>query len=353
MKKIIKALLTITLSIALLFCGWVYFSTFHPAPIQDEPVHQLNATPALQSGQTVKILSWNVQFMAGNTNNHFFYDDGPDGWPDKATVDNVTSNVARFIAQQDPDVVLLQEVDDLASRTHLQDQTKMLLAALPQYTVFTESFYWKADYLPHPDIAGRVGMKLVILSKFKIDSATRIALPAITTDDIIRRQFNLKRAIQKVYLPVEGGEPLILMNTHLSAFAKGSDTMERQIEKVMEQLASIPPRAPWIIGGDFNLLPNNDAIQAFTELRSQYNDQGSELIPLISTYPSVPALNDINIDPEPWYTYMSPSDPQRRPNRTIDYLFHSHNLQKQNAAVLRGDALALSDHLPIVIEFTL
>ena len=124
MKKIIKALLTITLSIALLFCGWVYFSTFHPVPIQDETVHQLNATPALRSGQTVKILSWNVQFMAGNTNNHFFYDDGTDGWPDKATVDTVTSNVARFIAQQDPDVVLLQEVDDSPHRNPITRQNK-------------------------------------------------------------------------------------------------------------------------------------------------------------------------------------------------------------------------------------
>lgn len=353
MKKIIKALLALVVTLVLAFSGWVYFTTFHPDEIEDIAIQSSADAPQLTPGQRVKVLSWNVQFMAGNANNHFFYDDGPDGWPDKATVDKVTADVAAFIAQQDPDVVLLQEVDDLAKRTHMQDQTQMLLNALPQYTVLNETFYWKADYLPHPNIKGRVGMKLVVLSKYKIDKATRVALPAITTDDIVTRQFNLKRAMQQVHLPIQGGNELVLINTHLSAFAKGSDTMERQIEKVMAQIETLGDNTPWVMGGDFNLLPNDAALEAYTELRSHYNDQGTELVPLISAYPSMPALDDINANPEPWFTYMSPSDPSRSPNRTIDYIFYSPLVTKTGGEVLRGDAKPLSDHLPLVIEFTL
>ena len=81
--------------------------------------------------------------------------------------------------------------------------------------------------------------------------------------------------------------------------------------------------------------------------------QGTELAPLIGRYPSVPALTDIEFDAEPWYTYMSPTDVDRRPNRTIDYVFHASSLSRSAGEVLRDDATGLSDHLPIAVEFTL
>lgn len=353
MKRLLKTLFSLVLFVLIAFAGWVYLSTYHPAAVESVVVHNASDAPILEPGRRLKILSWNVQFMAGNENNHFFYDDGPDPWPDVDTVDRVTRQVARFIEQQDPDVVLLQEVDDVATRTHLKDQAQALLQQLPQYTSHVETFYWKAAYVPHPAIRGRVGMKLVVLSKYAIRDATRRALSAITTDDIVTRQFNLKRAMLEVRLPVESADELVLINTHLSAFAQGSDTMARQIDQIMTRLQALPAGARWVMGGDFNLLPNDAALSAYNELRSHYNEKGTELYPLIKTYPSIPALADIETNPEPWYTYMSPQDPQRRPNRTIDYIFHSPALKVESGEVLRGDAIPLSDHLPVIIEFTL
>ncbi len=353
MKKLLKVLLGVLVTLVVAFFAWVYLSTFHPDPVESSAVYNAEDAPTLQVGQPLKILSWNVQFMAGNSNNHFFYDNGPDPWPDAETVANVTRRVADFIAAQDTDIVLLQEVDDLAARTHMQDQTDALLRYLPQYRAHTETFYWKAAYVPHPAIKGRVGMKLLVLSKYRLREATRHALSAITTDDILTRQFNLKRAMLQVHLPVQGGRDLVVINTHLSAFAQGSDTMKRQIEQVMARLDQLPEGSPWVMGGDFNLLPNDEALASAPELRSSYNEQGTELRPLISRFPSVPALADIAVNPEPWYTYMSPRDPQRRPNRTIDYIFHSPLLTVNRGEVLRGDAVPLSDHLPVLIEFKL
>ncbi|MEM8491960.1 MAG: endonuclease/exonuclease/phosphatase family protein [Pseudomonadota bacterium] len=265
----------------------------------------------------------------------------------------VTRQVADFIAEQDPDVVLLQEVDDLASRTHMQDQTQALLSYLPQYTAHTETFYWKAAYVPHPAIQGRVGMKLLVMSKFELREATRYALSAITSDDLLTRQFNLKRAMFQVHLPVAGADDLVLINTHLSAFAQGSNTMEVQIGQVLTHLDDLPKDSKWVLGGDFNLLPNDEALASYSELRKYYNDQGTELYPLISKYPSIPSLPAIAANPEPWYTYMSPLESPRRPDRTIDYIFHSPALSVEHGEVLRGDAMKLSDHLPLVIDFTL
>lgn len=353
MTKLLKFLLGAVLLAVVALSATVYLSTFHPAAVEDVTVHNAADAQMLQPNQAVKVLSWNVQFMAGNSDNHFFYDDGPDPWPDADTVAEVTRRVAAFIAEQDADVVLLQEVDDRATRTHLQDQTQALLRQLPQYGSYAETFYWKAAYVPHPAIQGRVGMKLVLLSKYRLGEARRLALSAITSDDILTRQFNLKRAMLQVHLPVAGAEDLVLVNTHLSAFAQGSDTMERQIGQVMALIEDLPDGSPWVLGGDFNLLPDDAALAANPELTSHYNGQGTELAPLIARYPSVPALSEIRSNPEPWYTYMSPLDPQRRPDRTIDYLFHAPGLKSQSAAVLRGEASALSDHLPVTVELTL
>lgn len=335
------------------FFAWVYFSTFHPAQIESETVHSRASAPVLKPGQSLKVLSWNVQFMAGNQNNHFFYDDGHDPWPASDTVERVTKEVAEFIARHDPDIVMLQEVDDIADRTHNRDQSALLRELLPQYLVHTETFYWKAAYVPHPQINGRVGMKLLIMSKYAIGSATRYALPVITSDDILRQQFNLKRAMQQVNMPLTNGQELVLINTHLSAFAKGTDTMERQVAALMQRIESLPESTPWLVGGDFNLLPNEAAMASFEEGRSNYNDQGTELVPLISAYPSMPSLTDIESNPEPWFTYMPPTDPARKPDRTIDYIFYSPNLTVQHGEVLRGDALALSDHLPLLLQVQL
>lgn len=353
MKKTIKTLVVVLLVSALAFCTWVYLSTFHPAPVEEVVVHNSDSTPQLKAGQTLSLLSWNVQFMAGNRNNHFFYDNGPDPWPDANTVETVTREIAEFLREQDADIVMLQEVDDLAARTHLRDQTQALLSYLPQYTAYTETFYWKAAYLPHPAIQGRVGMKLVVLSKYRLEGASRHALSSITTDDLLTRQFNLKRAMLQAQLAVEGGPPLTIINTHLSAFAQGSDTMTRQIKEVMTHLNALPEGTPWILGGDFNLLPNEAALTANAKLRGIYSDKGTELAPLIGRFPSIPPLAAIETNPEPWYTYMSPTDPERRPNRTIDYIFHAPELRVSEGAVLRGKARKLSDHLPLTVELSL
>ncbi|MGH2542814.1 MAG: hypothetical protein ACRDIB_08455, partial [Ardenticatenaceae bacterium] len=47
----------------LLIVGWAV--TFHPPEVQAEAVTCPESAPRLQQGQALKVLSWNVQFMAG------------------------------------------------------------------------------------------------------------------------------------------------------------------------------------------------------------------------------------------------------------------------------------------------
>ena len=75
---------------------------------------------------------------------------------------------------------------------------------------------------------------------------------------------------------------------------------------------------------------------------------------LYDRYRGIPSLQDLNSsDPRAWYTHF-PNDPTAiGPDRTIDYLFYSDQWALEDAYVLRGDALQISDHLPVVGTYRL
>ncbi len=355
--KILRWGISVVLLAALLASGLVYLTTYHPRAIEDEKIISVASAPQLRPGQRLKILSWNLQFLAGRPNNNFFFDGGNDAWPSLQTVKSNAKAVADIIRQEDPDVILLQEVDDGAERTHFEDQLKLILSSLPAvYAANTSSFYWLADFVPHSELWGGVGMKLSIISKYRLASAKRYALPAITTDDQLSRQYNLKRAIQGADLPVEGGGTLHLLNTHLSAYAQGSDTMSRQVAMVEKVIGDYAAQGnPVLLAGDFNLLPSTDAYQKLAVgSRKYYNSGGTEIAPLLENYGSVPSLAEtLGANRRNWFTHIANDNHIDAPDKTIDYVFYSDQLVLREHYVRSSDTLKLSDHLPVVASFVL
>jgi len=353
---IITRLLTALLLFCLLFSA-VWLSTFHPEKQQPEIVHCPTNTPSLQAGQSIKVYSQNVQFMAGK-NYVFFYDladnTGPDERPSSTDIKQTLQGLASLIRQQDPDIILLQEVDDGAKRTDYTDQLAQLLALLPSdYACHTSSVYWLADYLPHPRIMGAVGTKLSIISKYKINSATRHQL-ALIPQDPISQLFNFKRAMLDVRLPVNGALELAMLNTHLSAFAKGSDTLQQQIEQIDLHLQSLEQaETPWIIGGDFNLLPP-DAYYLLAKSQREPHEEKSAIKALYDNYPAIPSYKQTQSPQRAnWFSY-NPNDPQvSSADRTIDYYFYSPKLSLKHAFIESKQSVTLSDHLPLIATFSL
>ncbi len=331
----------------------VWTLTFHPEAVQPAPVVCTGHPQPLTPAQTVKILSWNVQYMAGK-GYWFFYEGGTDTTPTKAHIRQTLDQAARVIKAEDPDIVLLQEIDEAARRTHYTDQLKLLQKYLDErYPCRTEAFYWKSGFVPHPDIWGPVGMKLVILSKYRISKATRHQLPLIP-ENWVSRQFNLKRTLLAARIPYKDTE-IVVMNTHLSAFAQGTDTMERQVAAVKSILTSHTQAGrPWVAGGDFNLLPPGNAYSELTEQqKSAYRPQ-TEIKPLIEAFHVIPDPKDLSgPNRGNWFTHF-PNDPDiKAPNKTIDYIFYADSLKRKSAHVRQANTLRISDHLPVVAEFTL
>lgn len=346
------------LALALGFAAVVWALTWHPAPVQSEAVVCPEDAPLLPADGRVRVLNWNVQYMAGKEY-VFWYDvldgSGPDLQPAPEAITRTIGEVARVIGEEAPDVILLQEVDDGADRTYRENQLERLLSLLPAgYDCHTSAYYWKASYVPERHVRGAVGMKLATISRYRIAGATRYQLPQIPGDPVTR-QFYLKRAVLRAELPRAGGGELAVLNTHLDAFAQGSDTMQRQVARVHELLgAETAAGRPWVIGGDFNLLPPGPQYASLPPAFRAYYQPESEIRVLLDDFSSVPARDVLERgNAREWFTHF-PNDPAASgPDRTIDYVFYSRLLRVETARVRQGDTLDISDHLPIVVEFAL
>lgn len=325
-------------------------------PVVDLPVQCESSVPLWSGSRPLKVMSFNVQFMAGKEY-VFYYDQGQgnDRRPTKKSVYQTLDKVAERIRAINPDLVLLQEVngsDD--SRTHYIDQLVELQQRLGElaYPCQTSAYYWKAGFVPHPKIMGSVAMKLVTLSRYAITTARRHQLPLMENDPITQH-FYFQRAVLEVRLKSAQGGDIAVMNTHFDAWGEGSGLMQRQVDMVMAIIENLESKnTPWILAGDFNMLPP-DGNRQWQRLQNQY-DENSPLQSIYDRYGAVPLLNDLQkSDAYKWYTHF-PNDPQvAGPDRTIDYLFYDPvKWRLISAFVDQQHSLDISDHLPVVAELT-
>lgn len=359
MTRLPLQVLSRLLLVALLVCGLllilVYHLTWRPAARESAATTcnpKAVASP-LVPGQALKVMTWNIQYLAGKRY-VFWYDmaDGS-GSEERPTPEDIAYNldeVARVVRDEQPDIVLLQEVNDGAKNTDYQDQLALLQERLIDlYPCSSQAFYWKADFIPNPHIWGSVGMKLATLSRYRIDRAERLQLP---TDDanFISRQFQPKPALLVSYLPLRDGGTLAVLNTQLGA----GEQAQRQVQAAGRLLDTFEGRGTsWLMGGDFNLLPLGQYQRLPTPLRDSYNAD-SPLHRLWDRYPMIPSNAEASgIDRRQWLTHFPNDTRVDGPDRTLDYLFHSPRLKRLEARVRREDTLLISDHLPLIGRFLL
>lgn len=339
------------------FLSWVFFTSTHFSEIEVAESNCAKTAPLWDGLSDFKILNWNIQFLAGK-NYIFFFDaidgSGKDEAPSKKDIDTTFHSIVKIIKEEDPTFITFQEVDVDAKRTLYEDQVnRFYQELLKEYPCYSSTYYWRAGFIPHPHIMGSVGMKLSTFSKYKIQTSTRYALGEFPSN-WITRQFRPKRALLESVIPIaQSDKNLHIFNTHLEAFAQGSNLMEIQVKKIYNILEKLSTtQHPWALAGDFNLLmPGKSYLNLSQTQRSLYQSE-SEIKKLTERFQVIPTYNDINGNEyKKWFTHF-PNDPEvSEPDRTIDYIFYSDNLKPVTYRVRYEDTKDISDHLPLLGVF--
>ena len=333
----------------------VYSLTWRPDAREVLAVSCSTQAPTLAPGQALKVMTWNVQYLAGKR--YVFWNDLAAGTDEAPTADDMAfslDEVARVIRDEQPDIVLLQELDDGAKASDYQNQLKLLQERVADlYPCSAHAFDRKADFIPDPHIFGSVGRQLATLSRYEIEHAERLQLP-VSEVNLFSRQFKPKNALLLTYLPLSDGGQMAVLNTHLDRATQPDETLQAQVSAVAKVLDKFESRGtPWLIGGDFNLLPLGQYQRLPSEQRTPYSSD-SALHVLWDKYPMIPTNNEASgIDRARWLTHYPNDTNVSGPDRTVDFLFYSPRIKRVEARVRQDDTLRISDHLPVIARFLL
>lgn len=373
LSSIVKLFIALFIVVAIAI-GILWARSWLPGDVEAARIDCPQDAPPWTNDSPLKVMSYNVQYMASK-NYVFFYDvDVNDetrveavenagktiaSQPAKEHVFWTLDKVAEVIKKENPDIVLLQEINGQEdSRTHYTDQVVELLNRLPAdlYPCQAEAPYWQAEFIFHPAVFGPVNMKLLTLSKYRITSALRHQLPRKPRNFLVT-PFHFQRALLESRIATDEGRTVALINTHFDAWGAGTGIMDRQITKTKELLQSLDgAHIPWILGGDLNLLPpdNDRQRQRILAAGTGNYDEKPQLELLYERYRAVPPLRHLTSnDAQAWYTHFPNNPAVSGPDRTIDYLFYSDQWSLQDAYIRQDDTLDLSDHLPVVGVYSL
>lgn len=239
---------------------------------------------------TVRLLTYNVHGCVGTDGRHS------------------PRRIARAIAECDPDIVALQELDAGRQRSGRRDQGREIAELLGMIYEFHPSFCFDEEQYGN-----------AVLSRFPLRRVRAGALP--------QRKPQLAEPRGALWVEIEvDGQMLQVMTTHLGL--NGAERL-RQVEALIgpEWLGSPNFREPVILCGDLNAGPKSKVYRRLAAcLRDATGGKGRHK----ATFPS------------------------RWPVVRIDHVFASDGVRLISTEVVRTTtAGTASDHLPLVVEFRL
>lgn len=349
-RKILRAVLIVLLVVVLAFAaliGYLTATEYFPAAGERETLtlRRENAGVLPDDG-TIRVLSWNVGYGALGENADFFMDGGKNvNTADKDLVLENVSAMAQVLADQDPDIVFLQETDLNSMRSHHVDELQMFEAQLPEMeSAFAYNF--KVPFIPYPvPPIGTVNSGIATLSSFHQTEVFREALPCPFSWPI--RVANLKRCLLVSRIPAEDGRELVLVNLHLEAYdsGEGKVAQTRQLKELLESEAG---KGNYVIaGGDFNQVFSDVDISSYPVQEGKWTAGEIDTAEFDDSLqflmdPAVPTCRSLDqpyegADREQFQYYM------------IDGFIVSSNLEVSRIETL-DEGFVNSDHNPVLME---
>lgn len=350
MKTFLKVILIIVCSVVLLaalFIGYLTITEYRPAAMTAAEVTAGTKTGSAAIGDTIKLVSFNTGYAGLDKTQDFFMDGGTRSKPEsKEEVLENTSAMLSFLAEQDADIYLLQEVDVSSDRSFRVNQYDAYQKGLELNAALAYNYY--CDFVPIPlPPMGRVRSGIATLTKYSPTYSQRITLPSPFSWPV--RIANLKRCLLVQRYALEGSDKsLVVMNLHLEAYDSG-DGRAKQTEMLMALIKLERDEGNYVIaGGDFN--------QTF---------EGADTFPMPKTDYFIPYVLKNSELPEGFSYACDASAPSCRSlasaytgDRTnmdfyiIDGFIVSDNIRVDSVKTIDLD-FANSDHNPLTMSVTL
>ena len=323
MKRFLKNLVVAILSVGFLFVIFFFWASAPTLPFESyESVGKLENAMAPQNDSTFSIVTYNIGYLSGMTNN-------TTAEKPKSLFDGNLELVKSQVKKVNPDIIALQEIDYKANRSHFVNQETELVNL--GYPFYATAINWDERYLPFPYWPpkmhfGKVISGQSIVSKYPLKDHKREVLQRVVDAPFYRDAFYLERLAQVAKVTLNGRD-VVIINVHLEAFDK--PTRMNQFKEIEAICQTYKDRFPVLLLGDFN---------------SKYRDESSGIQSLLNNA----ELGCAAIDTTIGNTYNS-KDPHKR----IDYIFYTkHSIEELEGRVLHefGEA---SDHLPVHMKFRL
>ena len=358
MKKILKRIFLpiVALVVAILFVviGYVVYLFIDYSRIEEnQPITIKNQTEEkVKVGVEYSALTYNIGFCAYLPDFGFFMDGGKESRAkSKESVLNTLDGINQLIGGLNPDFIMLEEVDEKATRSYKVNQRAYFEDKFSSYnsvfaTNFDSSYLFYPIFNPH----GKSLSGMLTLSKFGITSSIRKSLPI---ENSIMKFFDLDRCYSVTRIAVEDGKELVLYTAHLSAYTSDESIANNQIDMLTKDMQSEYEKGNYVVcGGDFNkdLLMNSEEI---------FGRSGADQVwaqPFPTEYLQNKNLSLISSLDEnnPIPTCRNADAPYNEKQfvLTVDGFIVSDNILVSECCV-KGSNFIYSDHNPVLMKFSL
>lgn len=353
LKKLLCILLCLFLAVAIIVAGYVGYLLIDYSRIGDMPLTVLsNSTEPLPIGEPLTVATWNLGFGAYSADYSFFMDGGTQSRARSAEA--VHENIGGAIDKLqtlNADLILLQEIDIDATRSHHIDQRQLVLEAFPEASsTFAQNYDSAYLFYPLTEPHGASKAGQLTLARAGIDSAKRCSLPV---ESGLMKFFDLDRCYSVARIPVANGRTLCLYNLHLSAYTSDGVIATEQLKLLLADMQSEYESGSYVIaGGDFNkdLIGNSAEVFGVSgddytwaqPLPTELIPEGLSLVSSLDACSPIPSCRNADKPYVPGESFVL----------TVDGFIVSDNITVTSSQV-EDEGFAFSDHNPVTMIFAL
>lgn len=327
---VLKLILTVLGSLALavaVFYAWATAGSYPEANYTAVVNYETEASAPVPSN-SLTLVSYNIGYLSGLTNNQAVE-------RSKQLFDDNLSAAIAALQPLNADIIAFQEIDLDSKRSYGVNQVDALASAL-DFPTAGLAINWNKNYVPFPywPISAHFG-KIVsgqaVLSRHPIVKNQRMVLEKVASRPFFYNAVYLDRLAQVTQLQLQG-RSIIVINIHLEAF--DTPTRLNQTRAVRELAESYAQEFPVLVVGDFNSAVNRP-------------EEGERSIAIMTES----ELFTSAIPQDQWAN--QPTFPSEPPEHKLDYLFYTPATIELEDTRVVTEAGTASDHLPLVMTFTL